>query len=105
TRFSRDWSSDVCSSDLGCIFSLVHILPQSYPAAVQAAPDASEDLISKGHNPSSVLSVPRESAQEFPCHRHRRSYRSSLPECTANDPGTCYNRDSWSLSDREHRAP
>src|SRR5207302_3335536 len=44
TRFSRDWSSDVCSSDLDC-FEFLHALPPSmeeldFPGMAQERPES-----------------------------------------------------------------
>src|SRR6266700_8214475 len=84
TRFSRDWSSDVCSSDLSsmtwCIFRVIELGGRvQLPGTVMLMRRLSE--ITAGHragSPRSLMDLPaRAWLQEIPLAVHRR--RGKLP--------------------------
>src|SRR3712207_9298725 len=77
TRYWRDWSSDVCSSDLG-------------PAdAVRAGHGAGGRAVDDGRQPQQLRGLPRRGARGRPRGERHRADRKSVVEGKRGDFGGC----------------
>src|SRR5690606_39513141 len=82
TRFSRDWSSDVCSSDLGgVVHRTVDDTPFGGGPGMVMKPEpffrAMEAIRGEGHNPDRVLLMTPQRSEERRVGKERRARRAA----------------------------